>query len=226
LDDFDSAALPVAVPSAPAINGLGDGFGDFENVPSFTSPPAVTDVKVTGDEVVDKFESQYPDLDMNEFSSPQQPAYQPQFLAQPQSRPSFQTPVYQPEEEEPEVIRQWRQKQEEEIAKRDEASAAKKRETIAKAEQSIDDFYKQYNSKIERNVKQNKDSEVEFAESREAALSAGTTWSRIADILELQNSQSKTIARAGPGTTDLARYKEVLLRLMREGESAPGASGY
>jgi hypothetical protein len=44
--------------------------------------------------------------------------------------------------------------------------------------------------------------------------------------MELQNSQSKTIARAGPGTTDLSRFKEVLLRLKREGDAAPGAGGY
>ena len=29
-----------------------------------------------------------------------------------------------------------------------------------------------------------------------------------------------------PGTTDLTRFKEVLLRLKREGSTAPGAGGY
>ena len=57
-------------------------------------------------------------------------------------------------------------------------------------------------------------------------MSAGTTWERICKLIELENSQSKTIARAGAGTTDLTRFKEVLLRLKREGDSAPGASGY
>lgn len=58
------------------------------------------------------------------------------------------------------------------------------------------------------------------------ALGRGTTWSRIADLIQLQDSQSKTIARTGPGTTDLTRFKEVLLRLKREGEDAPGHGGY
>ena len=57
-------------------------------------------------------------------------------------------------------------------------------------------------------------------------LSAGTTWERISELIELENSQSKTIARTGPNTTDLARFREVLLRLKREGEAAPGAAGY
>jgi len=59
-----------------------------------------------------------------------------------------------------------------------------------------------------------------------ASLSSGTTWERICDLIELQNSQSKTIARTGAGTTDLTRFKEVLLRLKREGDAAPGAGGY
>ena len=57
-------------------------------------------------------------------------------------------------------------------------------------------------------------------------MSTGTTWARICALVELVNSQSKTVARTGLGTTDLTRMKEVLLRLMREGENAPGAGGY
>jgi hypothetical protein len=59
-----------------------------------------------------------------------------------------------------------------------------------------------------------------------AGLTQGTTWERIAALVELENSQSKTIARTGAGTTDLTRFKEVLLRLKREGGAAPGAGGY
>ena len=68
--------------------------------------------------------------------------------------------------------------------------------------------------------------EEEFLAKMTDSLSNGTTWQRICDLIELQNSQSKTIARAGPGTTDLTRFKEVLLRLKREGDAAPGAAGY
>jgi len=130
------------------------------------------------------------------------------------------------DEGEPEPIRKWRERQEEEIRRRDEASATKKQKTIADAEKAIDDFYAEYNQKAERNIKRNKENEAEFLANLEASLSAGTTWSRIADLIELQNSQSKTLARAGPGTRDLTRFKEVLLRLKREGDTAPGAGGY
>jgi len=71
-----------------------------------------------------------------------------------------------------------------------------------------------------------RDAEADYLEGLRSSLTKGTTWERICDIIELQNSQSKTIARAGPGTTDLSRFREVLLRLKREGDAAPGAAGY
>ena len=57
-------------------------------------------------------------------------------------------------------VRKWRERKEEEIRRRDEAFAAKKQKTILDAEKAIDDFYKEYNQKAERNIKQNKFSRV------------------------------------------------------------------
>ena len=74
--------------------------------------------------------------------------------------------------------------------------------------------------------RQLRNSEAEYLGELSASLSTGTTWERICSLVDLQNSQSKTIARTGAGTTDLARFKEVLLRLKREGNAAPGAGGY
>jgi hypothetical protein len=75
-------------------------------------------------------------------------------------------------------------------------------------------------------MKRHRDEEADYLESLQSSLTKGTTWERICNTVELQNSQSKTIARTGAGTTDLTRFKEVLLRLKREGDAAPGAAGY
>lgn len=75
-------------------------------------------------------------------------------------------------------------------------------------------------------LRQIRNSEAEYLSELSASLSTGTTWERICSLVDLQNSQSKTIARTGAGTTDLVRFKEVLLRLKREGDAAPGAGGY
>ena len=144
--------------------------------------------------------------------------------------------------------RDWREKQQAEIRARDEASKIRREETIDKAERAIEEFYENYSKKKERNIRDNKcgsinfypsflrswrtfpinsrNSESEYLSELSVSLSTGTTWERICNLIELQNSQSKTIARTGAGTTDLTRFKEVLLRLKREGDAAPGAGGY
>ncbi|KZT05399.1 clathrin light chain [Laetiporus sulphureus 93-53] len=224
LDGSDDIPAPsVVVP----IKTSSFSFDDFSSSPR----ERTTEVKVTGDDEIEKFESEFPDIEVPASLPPViQPTFNstPTFAPQPQSSAFSSTPILSQaiDEEEPEVIREWREKQEAEIKARDEASKAKRDETISKAERAIDQFYEEYAAKKERNIRENKEHEEEFVSKMSDSLSHGTTWERICDIIELQNSQSKTIARAGPGTTDLSRFKEVLLRLKREGEAAPGAAGY
>ncbi|EIM80558.1 uncharacterized protein STEHIDRAFT_125616 [Stereum hirsutum FP-91666 SS1] len=242
--DFDAAASAFPdisldgegdIPALPATTGVGaaapEGFDDFE----FGGGDIGREVKVTGDsdDEIEKFEDQFPDIGPVEEPPVQQPLFgvaspNTPFAPRPQQSALASTPVLnaQINEEESQAIRDWRERQAEEIKKRDEESKAKRQETIAKAERAIDSIYEDYNRKKERNIKENKESEAEYVSSLTDALSKGTTWDRICELVELQNSQSKTLARAGPGTTELARYKEVLLRLRREGTSAPGAAGY
>ncbi|CCO34674.1 Clathrin light chain Short=CLC [Rhizoctonia solani AG-1 IB] len=139
--------------------------------------------------------------------------------------PQFQSPVpqgpnysvfAQPEEPEPEIVRQWREHQGEKIAQRDEESKRKRQERIAGAEKEIDKLYEDYNSKKERTIQENKENEGEFLSSLTASLLASTTWSRICDLIDLENSQSKT----------LTRYRKVLPKLRKPGDKAPGAAGY
>ncbi|KAL6305147.1 clathrin light chain [Sparassis latifolia] len=200
----------------------------------FASPPRerATEVKVTGDEEIEKFESEFPDIEVPQSFPPPRtlPAFGPPttFAPQPQQSAFSSTPIlsHAVDEEEPQVIKDWREKQAVEIKARDEASKVKREETVEKANRAIDQFYEEYAAKKERNIRENKEHEEEFRAVLSDSLSNGTTWQRICDFIELQNSQSKTIARAGTGTTDLSRFKEVLLRLKREGDAAPGAAGY
>ena len=54
------------------------------------------------------------------------------------------------------LVREWREKQAEEIRQRDEASKAKRQETVSKAEAAIDQFYEEYAAKKERSIRENK----------------------------------------------------------------------
>ncbi|KAI0691491.1 clathrin light chain-domain-containing protein [Cytidiella melzeri] len=240
--DFDRAASAfpdisldgeLTLPSAPPISQSTSS--DHFSFDSFDAPrEKATEVKVTGDDEIEKFESEFPEIDVpsapQTFSAPTQPTFGATPTFAPRHQPSglSNNPIFsqQIEEEEPQVIKDWREKQAAEIKARDNASKAKREETVAKAEKAIDHFYEEYAQKKERNIRENKEHEEEFLASLTDSLSAGTTWERICKFIELDNSQSKTIARSGAGTTDLSRFKEVLLRLKREGDAAPGAGGY
>ena len=52
--------------------------------------------------------------------------------------------------------REWRERQQEEIAKRDEESKARRQETISKAERALDNFYEEYTAKRKAQIAQNK----------------------------------------------------------------------
>ncbi|KAF9560981.1 hypothetical protein CPC08DRAFT_817947 [Agrocybe pediades] len=240
--DFDRAASAFPdisldgssdIPSVPAAAGRSNSGFSFEDFEDPIATQQSSSVRVTGDDEIDKFESEFPDIEVpsqQQYTSPPpQQSYgtAAPFAPQPQPSAYSSTPILtQTIEDEPEVIRAWREKQQEEINARDEASKIRREETIDKAEKAIEEFYENYAKKKERTIRDNKNSESEYLEELQASLSAGTTWDRICNLIELQNSQSKTIARTGPNTTDLSRFKEVLLRLKREGDAAPGAGGY
>lgn len=204
------------------------------------------------------------------FSPAAPQPYTPSFIAQPQSQPTYQTPIYPPvthEEEEPEVIRRVRfytlrrpspqltwftengarsKRSQSKNATKHLLRSGKKRSqkpsarsmtfikstirkpsaTSARTSAFESPFVRCHLLTLSRCPRECRESEAEFFANLESSLSTGTTWARICEIIELQNSQSKTIARSGAGTTDLTRFKEVLLRLKREGDAAPGAAGY
>ncbi|KAK1070038.1 Clathrin light chain [Friedmanniomyces endolithicus] len=122
---------------------------------------------------------------------------------------------------EPAVISEWRERRDASIQKRDEASASRKSETIAAAQQAIDDFYENYNSRKDKTVAATRKEAEEFLNGREDTTSGGTSWERIAKLVDLSGKGSA----GGAAGTGKARMREMLLGL-RKDEGAPGAKGY
>lgn len=77
--------------------------------------------------------------------------------------------------------------------------------------------------RVELTDRTNREEEAAFDASRTDALAQGTTWERICNLVELQDSRSKTTTKS---KQDLGRFKEILLGLKRDGEHAVGAAGY
>lgn len=125
------------------------------------------------------------------------------------------------DEEEPDVIKQWRVKRDAQIAKRAEQLAAQKEETIKEAQQNIDDFYENYNTKKEKGIAQTRKDAEQFLENREDTVSGGTSWDRIAKLVDVSGKGSK----GGASGSGKERFREILVNL-RKDEKAPGATGY
>jgi hypothetical protein len=136
--------------------------------------------------------------------------------------PSYPSTYTAPSDEaEPEPIRAWRERRDAQLQERAERSAAKKAETIKAAQQSIDEFYENYNAKKEKNIAQTRREAEEFLASREDTSAGGTSWERIAKLVDLSGKGVK----GGAAGTGKERFREMLMSLKKD-EKAPGASGY
>ena len=120
-------------------------------------------------------------------------------------------------EEEPEAVRSWRERRDQQIQHRDEVSASKKAETVKAAQEAIDEFY---DNRKDKQVSQTRKEAEEFLKSREDTTSGGTSWERIAKLVDLSGKG----AGGGASGTPKARMRELLLSL-RKDEKAPGATG-
>lgn len=125
------------------------------------------------------------------------------------------------DEEEPEVIKQWRERRDLALQERDARSAERKAETIKSAQQNIDDFYENYNSKKEKTIAATRRDAEEFLENREDTSAGGTSWERIAKLVDLSGKGTK----GGASGSDKAKFRELLMSL-RKDENAPGSTGY
>jgi len=122
-------------------------------------------------------------------------------------------------EEEPEVIKLWRERQALDIQRRDDLSESRKRETIEKAQRAVDDFYENYNAKRDKAIELTRTEAQEFLDSRENTTSGGTAWERIAKLVDLTEKGARS------GKSDKTRFREMLLSLKKD-QKAPGASGF
>jgi hypothetical protein len=130
-------------------------------------------------------------------------------------------PTTADDEEEPQVIREWRERRDLAIQHRDEISAQKKAETVKAAQTAIDEFYDNYNNRRDKQVAATRKEAEEFLKNREDTTAGGTSWERIAKLVDLSGKG----AGGGAAGTGKAKMRELLLSL-RKDEKAPGASGY
>ncbi|OHE92406.1 clathrin light chain [Colletotrichum orchidophilum] len=166
------------------------------------------------------FESQFPDLAQNEpVNSGQIPGAG--ITATPSVNYNSGYSAFVEEEEEPAVIREWREQRDAQNEKRALQFGQQREETIKEARENIDDFYNNYNAKKEKGIAQTRKDAEQFLASREDTVSGGTSWERIAKLVDVSGKGSK----GGASGSGKERFRELLISLKKD-EKAPGASGY
>ncbi|KAL1967352.1 hypothetical protein VTN77DRAFT_3398 [Rasamsonia byssochlamydoides] len=206
-DDADQFATPNdhAATSAVAEVANDDLLGGGDNVQT-----TATSEEISG------FESSFPAIDtQNEQVGPSGTITGTGAPFPPTGYTNYTEP-----EEEPEVIREWRARRDADIARREEASAAKKAATIKKAQEDIDDFYVSYGNRADKARAQTRAEAEQFLANREDTAVGGTSWERIAKLVDISGKG----ARGGASGSGKERFRELLLDL-RKDPNAPGASG-
>ncbi|KKK22672.1 hypothetical protein ARAM_002575 [Aspergillus rambellii] len=115
---------------------------------------------------------------------------------------------------------EWRQKRDADIARRAEISNEKKESTIKKSQEDVDDFYVSYNNKTDKLRAQTRAEAEQFLANREDTSSGGTSWERIAKLVDVSGKGTK----GGATGSGKERFREILLDLKKD-QSAPGVSG-
>ncbi|KAI0016717.1 clathrin light chain [Xylariomycetidae sp. FL0641] len=228
LDDFDSGAQtdvqPAGSPSADDFLAreqalLGDDAAQFTTGNESAALGEPSDDLLGGDTGGTdnaQFESQFPDIGgANEQVAPGGE------ITGPSVSYNSGFGAYAEDEQEPEVIKEWREKRDAANAKRAEQFAAQKEETIKEAQQNIDDFYENYNTKKEKMIAQTRKEAEQFLASRDDTTSGGTSWERIAKLVDVSGKGAK----GGASGSGKERFRELLMSL-RKDEKAPGAEGY
>ena len=124
------------------------------------------------------------------------------------------------EEEESEPVRNWRSTRNNDLSRRDEASARKKEETVSTAQKDIDSFYESYNRKVDKQKAQTQKEAEEFLAKREDTTAGGTAWERIAKLVDLSGK-----GQAGGGDGSSKKRMRELLTSLKADKEAPGAGG-
>lgn len=118
------------------------------------------------------------------------------------------------------ILSEWREKRDAEITRRAEISAEKKDNTVKKAQEDIDDFYVSYNNKADKNRSHARAEAEQFLANREDTSAGGTSWERIAKLVDVSGKGSA----GGASGSGKERFRELLIDL-RKDQEAPGASG-
>ena len=82
--------------------------------------------------------------------------------------------------EEPEFMRKWKEEQKERLEKKDQEETAAMEELKVKAKQELEDWYKRYETQIEKTKNCNREEETKYEGNEMNHIEPGSEWERVA----------------------------------------------
>ncbi|KAJ5959184.1 Clathrin light chain [Penicillium vulpinum] len=232
LEDFSEGQTEVAAPQGTteddflareraALGEDADQFATSQDHVASGQNVGADDLLGADDEPVEEisqFESSFPSVATQNQNERVAPGGTITGSGSPFPRTGYQSA--QEPEDEGDAVREWREKRDAEIARRAEVSTEKKAATVKKAQEDIDDFYVSYNNKADKNRSHARAEAEQFLANREDTSAGGTSWERIAKLVDVSGKGSA----GGASGSGKERFRELLIDL-RKDQDAPGSTG-
>ena len=108
--------------------------------------------------------------------------------------------------EEPEFMKKWKEEQKERLEKKDQEETAAMEELKVKAKQELEDWYKRYETQLEKTKRINREEEAKFRNDEVNHIEPGSEWERVAKHCDFSTK--------APGhTKDVSRMRTIMLQL-------------
>jgi len=118
----------------------------------------------------------------------------------------MQTLSIKKDKEEPEHMRKWKEEQQARLMKKDEEESAAMEELKLKAKQELEDWYKRYETQVEKTKSSNREEETKYEIGEMNGIEPGTEWERVSKHCDFSSK--------APGhTKDVSRMRSILLQL-------------
>merc|ERR1712026_302211 len=115
--------------------------------------------------------------------------------------------------EEPEFMRKWKEEQKARLEKKDQEETAAMEELKVKAKQELEDWYKRYETQIEKTKNCNREEETKYEGNEMNHIEPGSEWERVAKHCDFS-------AKALGHSKDVSRLRSIMLQL-KQNQTVP-----
>jgi len=115
--------------------------------------------------------------------------------------------------EEPEFMRKWKEEQKERLEKKDLEETAAMEDLKVKAKQELEDWYKRYETQLEKTKNCNREDETKYEGNEMNHIEPGSEWERVAKHCDFS-------AKAPGHTKDVSRLRSIMLQL-KQNQTVP-----